>query len=182
MSSGPEIPEGGQSGNPTPPPGSGLPGERPTEPMPWPPPPAPPSPPTGSPAPAQPTPAPPVWPYQPVSPQPPYAGPPTPPAVGYAQPGQASYPAAPRTSTSAIVALVLAIGSWVVCPILPAIAGVILGYSARREIRRSAGWVTGDGLAQAAVIVSWINIGLYAVVLVVLGAIVALGLLAGGMQ
>lgn len=76
----------------------------------------------------------------------------------------------PQTSNSAIISLVLAIVSWVVCPIIPAIIALVFASKADKEIAVSNGWVTGGGLVTAAKIVSWINIGLYA-------AIIALGLL-----
>jgi len=77
---------------------------------------------------------------------------------------------APKTETKAIIALVCAIASWVVLPLLPAIAALMIGSSARREIRASGGWLTGDGLVTAAKVIAWANIVLcvLAVVLIVL--------------
>ena len=113
----------------------------------------------------------PQWPSQPA-PQPaaqqPFA-PPPPPAYG----------PFPQTSNSAIVALILAIGAWIICPIIPAIVALVFAGKADKEIAAGNGWVTGGGLVTASKIVAWINIGLY-------GAIIAIGLfvlllaLAGG--
>ena len=81
-----------------------------------------------------------------------------------------AYAPMPQTSNSAIIALVLSIVSWVVCPIIPAIIALVFANKADKEIVASNGWVTGGGLVTAAKIVSWINIGLYA-------ALIAIGLL-----
>ena len=86
--------------------------------------------------------------------------PPPPPPPGY---GAAPVPAPnpmPRTSSNAVVALVLAICSFLVCPLIPAVVALFLANSAQREIDASGGWVTGDGLVKGAKIASWINIGL----------------------
>lgn len=56
--------------------------------------------------------------------------------------------AIPRTSPLAIAALVLSF--------FISFLGLILGYVARNEIRRSQGSLTGDGLALAAIIIGWI--------------------------
>lgn len=95
------------------------------------------------------------------------AGPPPPPTGAVPPP---VYAPTPQTSNSAIVALVLSIVAWVVCPIIPAIIALVFASKADKEIAASNGWVTGGGLVTAAKIVSWINIGLYA-------AIIAIGLL-----
>lgn len=96
--------------------------------------------------------------------------PPPPPAPGYGP-----MPPAPRTSSNAAVALVLAILSWLACPVVLAIAALVMARSAQREIEASNGWVGGSGLVTATRWVSWINI-----VVVALGVVVLLvvGLLA----
>ena len=101
---------------------------------------------------------------------PPYAQPPP-----YGQPsayGQAGYPTgygygAPQTEGSAVWALVLAIGAWVVCPVVPAIIALALAGGAERAIAASGGTRTGDGLVKAARIISWIHLGFVALVVVV---------------
>ena len=54
----------------------------------------------------------------------------------------------------------LAIASFVVCPLIPAIVALVLCGSARKEIANSGGTVGGEGLISAARIIAWINIGL----------------------
>jgi hypothetical protein len=91
-----------------------------------------------------------------------------------------------RTSTNAVVALVLAIGSWVgwaLCPIIGplalAIVALVLGSNALKEIRAGQGQITGEGLVTAARIVAWISIGV-TVAAAVLGLFfLALALVAG---
>ena len=90
-----------------------------------------------------------------------------------------AYTPMPQTSNSAIIALVLSIVSWVVCPIIPAIIALVFANKADKEIVASNGWVTGGGLVTAAKIVSWINIGLYAA-LIAIGLIFFLIVAAGG--
>jgi hypothetical protein len=102
------------------------------------------------------------------------------PPAGYGTPPQQqqwSGPGgAPKTESKAIVALVCAIASWVAFPLLPAIAALMLGSSARREIEASGGWLTGDGLVTAAKVIAWANIVLC--VLAVVFIVLAFGLFA----
>jgi hypothetical protein len=90
--------------------------------------------------------------------------------------------AAPQTSSNAIIALILAIVSWAVCPIIPAIVALVLASSAAKEIAASGGRIQGGGLVTAARIVSWVNIGLWAAVLVVSVFFFVLFAIAGGMS
>ncbi len=76
--------------------------------------------------------------------------------------GQPAYgPPAVQTEQNAIIALVFAVLSWVVCPVVLAIVGVVLAGSADRNIAASGGRKTGTDLAKAARIISWLNIGLF---------------------
>jgi uncharacterized membrane protein len=88
-------------------------------------------------------------------------------------------PMRPQTSTSAIVALILSIVSWTVCPLITAIVAIVLAYQADKEIRNSDGRVTGQGLSFAAKIIAWINIGV-SVALIVLAVVFGLVLLVAG--
>jgi hypothetical protein len=110
-------------------------------------------------------------------PPPEYGQPPGQP--GYGQPGYGPPPgwgaAGPPTSTKAIIALVLAIASFVVCPLIPAIVALVLASSARQEILASGDRLTGLSLVTGAKVVSWINIGLCAVVLLGIVLLVAVG-------
>lgn len=68
-----------------------------------------------------------------------------------------------QTSPTAIVAFVMV---WFVSPI-----GLVLGYVALNEIKRSHGTRSGEGLAKAAIIIGWVWL---AVALAVLAALLAL--------
>lgn len=75
------------------------------------------------------------------------------------------------TSGYAVAALILSICSWLVCPIVPAIVGLVMASMADKEIR--TGNAAGGGMSTAAKIISWINIGVFLAALV-LGGIVLL--------
>ncbi len=94
-----------------------------------------------------------------------------PPAAAYpppsTPPGYAATPGQfPKTSTYAVVSLVLAIGSFVLCPLILSIAALVVASSASKEIDASHGWIIGDGMVKAAKIIAWINIALTIVVLI----------------
>lgn len=96
------------------------------------------------------------------------------PSVSPAPP--ASYPPPPQTSGSAIVALILSIGAWTICPIIPAIVALVFANMAKKEIAAGEGRVTGQGLVTAATIVAWINIGVWAALLVI--GLIVIGIVA----
>jgi uncharacterized membrane protein len=62
-----------------------------------------------------------------------------------------------QTSGKAIAALVCAIGSVFLIPIILAIIGFVLGLVGRRDISRSGGRLTGNGLCVAAIIISVVS-------------------------
>lgn len=64
----------------------------------------------------------------------------------------------PPTNTLAIVSLVAGVLSWVFFPVIGAIVGVVTGHMARSEIKASLGAQSGDGLAIAGLILSYINL------------------------
>jgi len=72
----------------------------------------------------------------------------------------------PSTEGNAIAALIVAIGSFVVCPGIAAIIALVLAGSAKRSILRSAGAREGLGIVLAARIIAWANIALLALVIV----------------
>jgi hypothetical protein len=81
-----------------------------------------------------------------------------------------------RTSGTAAASLVFGILGWIALPFLGALAAVILGHSARREIRRAPpGSIEGNGLALAGLVLGWLQLAFVIVaaafVLVVLGGI-----------
>ena len=140
--------------------------QQPPGPQDWTPPQPPPeqTPPEQAPPPEQPPPQqPPNWPPPPQQPpqQPPTQqwGPPPGPG-GYQQYGHPGYAAPRRTEGNAVAALVLAICSFVVCPLIPAVIALFLASSATRNIEASNGALDGASLVSAAKIIAWINIGL----------------------
>ena len=84
-------------------------------------------------------------------------------------------PAGPPTANEAIWALVLGIGSFLLCGIFMAIPAIILGNNAKKKISSSGGQYTGDGLATAGIVLGWIQVGL-----TILAVVVALMILAAG--
>lgn len=92
-------------------------------------------------------------------PQPGYGPPPVPgsspmsPYAGWAGPAQ--------TDGRAIAILVLAICSFVVLPVIPAIVALAMAGGTMRDIEASGGRLTGESLVRAGKIVSWINIALF---------------------
>jgi hypothetical protein len=107
---------------------------------------------------------------------------PGPAAVGHPRP-QALPPAAPitplpappgfgfrpQTEPSALLALVLAGLAWIACPILAAIAALMIAGGAKAKIDVSGGALTGLGLVTAARWLAWIHL-----FLVTLGTIAAI--------
>ena len=83
------------------------------------------------------------------------------------------------TNQNAIIALVAMIVSWVFLPVIGAIVGIVMGNNARKEILASNGTQSGDGMAKVAVIGSWINIGLVALVGLCICGLIATGTIAG---
>ena len=122
-------------------------------------------------------PPPPTWPQQGVPTPPPPGAPPAYPPQAYPAAG---LPPAPETSSNAVIALILAIVSWAVCPIIPAIVALVLASSASKEIAASGGRKTGEGLVTAAKIVSWINIGVWGAAIVIGAFFFILAVVAGG--
>ena len=80
--------------------------------------------------------------------------PPPPPGYGYGVPQ-------PRQSSSdAVAALVLAILSWAVCPLVLAVVALIFASRASKSIDASQGMLEGSGMVTAARILAWTNIAL----------------------
>ena len=78
----------------------------------------------------------------------------------YSQPGQqqAGTAAYGVTSNTAVFALILAIASFLGLLFLGAIPAIILGRNAKTEIAASGGRLTGEGMAQAAIVLGAINL------------------------
>jgi Domain of unknown function (DUF4190) len=65
-----------------------------------------------------------------------------------------------RTSTTAIISLIAGIAGWTVLPFLGSIVAIITGHIAQSEIKKSAGMVTGKGMATAGLILGYLSIAL----------------------
>lgn len=115
----------------------------------------------------------------PPPPPPPPPGQPPPPGWGQPPPQYyGPYAQAPRTDGTATAVLVLSICSWVflgLCGLgfIAAIVALCLAPGAKRNIAQSGGTLTGESLVKAGVIVSWINIGVVAIGLVIFIIVVA---------
>ena len=130
---------------------------------------------------------PPSYAQQPYGPPPQGYGPPPQgygPPPGYAQQPYAQQPYAQQgygptqTEPKAIIGLVLAIVSFVVFPLIPAIVALVLAGKSGREIQASGGRLVGAGLNTATKIIAWINIGLS--LLGVVAVLALFGLAVGG--
>ncbi len=110
--------------------------------------------------------------------------PPPPPPYGYGPPPQQGpqyrYARPQQTEGTAITALVLSIASFMLwwlfgLGVILAIVALALSPSAKRKIEASGGALTGAGLVTAARIIAWINIGLTALVVLILVIVAVAG-------
>jgi hypothetical protein len=85
------------------------------------------------------------------------------------------YQPAPPTPGNAIASLILGIVSIVLCPIITAVVGLILGYQAKREIDNSGGRLGGRGVALGGIITSWIGLAIYTPILILIIVGIAAG-------
>jgi hypothetical protein len=69
--------------------------------------------------------------------------------------------------------LILAIASFVFCPVIPAIVALAMAPGAKGKIAESRGAKDGEGLITAGVIIAWINLACAALFLIGAIAIVA---------
>ena len=81
--------------------------------------------------------------------------------------------AAPQQDGTAVAALVLAIASFVVCPLVPAIVALVLARQSQQKIAASGGRLTGEGLNTAARIIAWIHLGLIALGILIIVIVAA---------
>ena len=91
----------------------------------------------------------------------------------YGPPQSYSVQGVVKTDTSAIIALILSISSFLAFPVIPAIAALVLSANARRNISASGGAVSGEGVVKASIIISWVNLALAALAVVVVLIVVA---------
>ncbi len=61
----------------------------------------------------------------------------------------------------------LGIAGFVLCPILPHIAGWILANQSLAAIEASGGWLTGEGMAKAGKVLSIVGLALYGIGIIV---------------
>lgn len=85
------------------------------------------------------------------------------------------YQPAPATPGNAIASLILGIIGIVLCPIVTSVVGLILGYSAKKEIDNSGGRLGGRGVAMGGIITSWIGLAIYIPIIVLIVISVAVG-------
>jgi hypothetical protein len=76
----------------------------------------------------------------------------------------------------AVVSLITGILAWFMLPIVGAIAAVITGHLAKKEIRESGGWLVGDGLATAGLVLGYAHLALALLGLCLTLAFIALGI------
>jgi len=78
-----------------------------------------------------------------------------------------------QTSSLAVISLISGIASFFIVPLLGAIAAIITGNMAKKEILQSAGQLTGGDMARWGMILGWINIGLSVVGLCIAALVIA---------
>jgi hypothetical protein len=89
---------------------------------------------------------------------------------------QYGYPSVPETDLRAIVALVLSIASFALCPFVAAIAALVVAGAAKRDILASGGAKAGLGLVTVARLISWANLVLSVVAAILIAVLlVAVG-------
>ena len=68
-----------------------------------------------------------------------------------------------QASSLAIVSLVRGIACWFVLPLIGAIIAVITGHMAKKEIRESAGRLSGLDLANAGLVLGYVHLAISAI-------------------
>jgi hypothetical protein len=79
-----------------------------------------------------------------------------------------------QSSSLAVISLIAGIASFFIVPLLGAIAAIITGGMAKKEIRQSGGRITGLGMANWGVTLGWINIA-FSLIGLCLGLLALLG-------
>jgi len=82
----------------------------------------------------------------------------------------------PQSSSLAVISLISGIASYFIVPLLGAIVAIITGNMAKKEIRSSAGRLTGEDMAKWGVILGWVNIAL-SVAGICLGLLIVFGVI-----
>lgn len=82
-------------------------------------------------------------------------------------------PGAPKKDSGlAIASLVCGIAAWIIFPVVSAIAAVITGHLAKKEIRASNGTMGGDGMALAGLLMGYIQLGLFVLAIIIITVLV----------
>ena len=81
------------------------------------------------------------------------------------------------TSGLAVASLVVSIVSWFMLPFIGAFIALVLGYSARQQTRAVPPTASGDGMATAGIVLSWVHLGLFGCLCLAFLALFALGML-----
>jgi hypothetical protein len=79
--------------------------------------------------------------------------------------------AQPQASGKATASLICGICGYVILPIIATIPAIILGHMALSEIKKSAGRLTGQGLAMAGLILGYIQVALFPFFILIIAAI-----------
>lgn len=87
-------------------------------------------------------------------------------------------PNARPTNQMAIVSLVCGIASWVIFPVFGAVAAIVCGYMARREIAASGGMQDGAQYATFGIILGWVHIAVTCLSFIAVFALFGAGILA----
>jgi hypothetical protein len=85
-------------------------------------------------------------------------------------------PPVTRNSTMAIVSLISGIVSWFLIPFIAAVVAVITGHMAKNEIKKSAGMISGNGMATAGLILGYVQLALGLCVCIVVAVMLAFGM------
>jgi hypothetical protein len=84
--------------------------------------------------------------------------------------------AAPKTSDAAIASLICGILGWSFLPLVGAVLAVILGHTARVDIKHSDGRLGGESLAVLGLLLGYANLALVALGIILLAFLAALGI------
>lgn len=92
----------------------------------------------------------------------------------YRSPYPSEYLETPRrTDSTAVIALICAIGSWVVLPLILAVAALLLARRADAAITSAPDELSGSGLVTGARVLAWLNLLLVAMILAFVAAFAA---------
>ena len=84
-----------------------------------------------------------------------------------------------KDSGLAIASLVCGIAAWIIFPVVAAIAAVVTGHLAKKEIRESGNTLGGDGMALAGLLMGYIQLGLFVLFLIIVLLVVLFAIPAG---